>query len=178
MKLDDWKRKVAGIILLPALGALVASGCAAVGPPIQKQCFHANDSSEKDIGYCQAVRVGNTLYVAGTAGEGDMASAIRSVYDRLQKTLEVNGLTFANVVKENVYATDLDAFIQNIDLRKRFYGETLPAATWVQVQRLYVPSLVVEVELTAVQEINNSALATYESGASGNSRANCGRLPS
>src|ERR1700680_5079700 len=77
MKRDDWKRKVAAIILLPALVALVASGCAAVGPPIQKQCFHANESSEKDIGYCQAVRVGNTLYIAGTAGEGDMASAIR-----------------------------------------------------------------------------------------------------
>jgi len=150
MKLDDWKRKVATIILLPALVALVASGCAAVGPSIQKQCFHANESSEKDIGYCQAVRVGNTLYIAGTAGEADMASAIRSVYDRLQKTLEANGLTFANVVKENVYATDLDAFIQNKDLRKEFYGQAFPVATWVQVQRLYVPSLVVEVELTAV----------------------------
>jgi 2-iminobutanoate/2-iminopropanoate deaminase len=112
--------------------------------------FFANDSSEKVIGYCQAVRVGNTLYIAGTAGEGDMASAIRSVYDRLQKTLEANGLTFANVVKENVYATDLDAFIQNKDLRKKCYGQTFPVATWIQVQRLYVPSLVVEVELTAV----------------------------
>jgi 2-iminobutanoate/2-iminopropanoate deaminase len=150
IKLDDWKRRVAAIILLPVLVALVASGCAAVGPPIQTQCFHANESSEKDIGYCQAVRVGNTLYIAGMAGEGDMGSAIRSVYDRLQKTLEANGLTFANVVKENVYATDLDAFIQNKDLRKKYYGETLPVATWVQVQRLYVPSLVVEVELTAV----------------------------
>jgi 2-iminobutanoate/2-iminopropanoate deaminase len=150
MGLDDWKRKVAAIILLAALVILVASACATVGPPIQKPCFHANESSERDIGYCQAVRVGNTLYIAGTAGEGDMGSAIRSVYDRLQKTLEANGLTFANVVKENVYATDLDAFIQNKDLRKKFYGQTFPVATWVQVQRLYVPSLVVEVELTAV----------------------------
>ena len=39
---------------------------------------------------------------------------MRSVYDQLQKTLEANGLTFANVVKEEIcYATDLDAFIQN-----------------------------------------------------------------
>jgi 2-iminobutanoate/2-iminopropanoate deaminase len=73
-----------------------------------------------------------------------------SVYDRLQKTLEANGLSFADVVKENVYTTDLDAFIQNKDLRKKYYGQAFPAATWVQVQRLYVPSLVVEVELTAV----------------------------
>ena len=53
-------------------------------------------------------------------------------------------------MKENVYATDLDAFIHNKAIRKEFYGDTFPAATWVQVQRLYVPSLVVEVELIAV----------------------------
>lgn len=128
----------------------MATGCVSVGTPVDKSCFHANEIAEKDIGYCQAVRVGNTLYIAGTAGQGDMESAIRSVYDRLQKTLEANGLSFADVVRENVYATDLDAFIQNRDLRKKYYGQVFPAATWVQVQRLYVPSLVVEVELTAV----------------------------
>ena len=100
--------------------------------------------------YCEAVRVDRTLYIAGTAGQGEMPSAIRSVYDRLQETLRANGLSFANVVKENVFATDLDAFIHNKELRKTYYGATVPAATWVQVQRLYVPSLVLEVELTAV----------------------------
>ena len=78
-----------------------------------------------------------------------MAAAIRSVYKRLEDTLKANGLSFADVVKENVYATDLDAFIRNKDIRKEFYGRSFPAATWVQVQRLYLPSFVVEVELTA-----------------------------
>ena len=49
----------------------------------------------------------------------------------------------------NVYTTDLDAFEKSKDIRKRFYGDSLPAATWVQVQRLFLPSLVVEVELIA-----------------------------
>jgi len=48
-----------------------------------------------------------------------------------------------------VFATDLDAFIRNKEIRKEFYGASLPAATWVQVQRLYLPSFVVEVEVTA-----------------------------
>lgn len=79
-----------------------------------------------------------------------MGAAIRKVYGRLQRTLEANGLTFANVVKENVYTTDLDAFIQNKEVRKEFYANTpLPAATWVQVQRLYTPATVLEVELVA-----------------------------
>ena len=133
-----------------ALFPLALAGCAAVGPPAQKQCIHENERSESEIGYCQAIRVGSTLYISGTAAQGDMPSAIRSVYGRLQKTLAENGLSYADVVREVVYATDLDAFIRDKDLRKAFYGDSLPAATWVQVQRLYVPALVVEVELTAV----------------------------
>jgi 2-iminobutanoate/2-iminopropanoate deaminase len=82
-------------------------------------------------------------------GQGSMDSAVRSVYERLGKVLKANGLTFANVVKETVFATDLDAFIRNKEIRKEFYGQTLPAATWVQVQRLYLPSFVVEIEVTA-----------------------------
>ena len=78
-----------------------------------------------------------------------MPAAVRSVYDRLKQTLEANGLTFRDVVKENVYTTDLDAFKASKEIRKTFYADSLPAATWVQVQRLYLPSLVLEVELTA-----------------------------
>lgn len=78
-----------------------------------------------------------------------MAEAVRSVYQRLEKRLKANGLSFADVVKENVYATDLDAFIRNKDIRKEFYGRSFPAATWVEVRRLYLSSFVVEIELTA-----------------------------
>jgi hypothetical protein len=34
--------------------------------------------------------------------------------------------------------------------RKEYYGGDFTAATWVQVQRLYLPSFGVEVEVTAV----------------------------
>ena len=129
--------------------AACLAGCAAPGGKTAKSCYHRNESAETDIGYCQAVRSGNTLHISGIAGQGDMEAATRSVYERLQKTLEANGLKFADVVKENVYTTDLDAFEKANALRKKFYGASLPAATWVQVQRLYAPSLVLEVELTA-----------------------------
>ena len=125
------------------------SGCASLEPQ-SRVCYHGNVADETDIGYCEAVRVGKTLYISGTAGKGEMGSAVTSVYGRLKQTLEANGLTFADVVKENVYTTDLDSFIQHKEIRKQFYGKSLPAATWVQVQRLYVPPLVVEIELTAV----------------------------
>jgi enamine deaminase RidA (YjgF/YER057c/UK114 family) len=130
------------------LAGLALCGCATTEPS-RPACFHLSEAVEKDIGFCQARRSGRTLYVSGITGQGSMDAAMRSVYVRLKKTLEANGLSLANVVKENVYATDLDAFIRNKDIRKEFYGQALPAATWVQVQRLYLPSFVVEIEVTA-----------------------------
>jgi enamine deaminase RidA (YjgF/YER057c/UK114 family) len=129
--------------------ATLLLACAALAPQPTPTCVHANEKIEREIGFCQAVRSGGTLHISGVTGQGSMDAAVRSVYTRLGKVLEANGLTWANVVKENVYATDLDAFIKNKDIRKEFYGATLPAATWVQVQRLYLPQFVLEVELTA-----------------------------
>jgi 2-iminobutanoate/2-iminopropanoate deaminase len=128
---------------------LTVAACSAAPPRSQASCFHKSEAVEVEVGYCQAVRSGNRLYISGTVGQGEMPTAVQSVYERLNQTLEANGLTFRNVVKENVYTTDLDAFKGSKDIRKRFYGDSLPAATWIQVQRLFLPSFVVEVELIA-----------------------------
>jgi 2-iminobutanoate/2-iminopropanoate deaminase len=128
---------------------LLLAGCAIEPTSVAKSCYHLNAAVETDIGYCQAVRVGNTLHISGSVGRGDMAAAMHGAYDELKKTLADNGLDFRHVIKENVYATDLDAFIHNKDIRKEYYGHEFPAATWVQVQRLYLPAFVVEIEVTA-----------------------------
>jgi 2-iminobutanoate/2-iminopropanoate deaminase len=134
-----------------AIAAIALSGCAAIAPspPPTPACFHDNEVIEKDIGFCQALRSGKTLHISGVPGAGNMDAAVRNVYRRLDKVLAARGLKFKDVVKETVYTTDLDAFIKAKDIRKQFYGDALPAATWVQVHRLYLPQFVVEIELTA-----------------------------
>ncbi|HEU4653721.1 MAG TPA: RidA family protein [Steroidobacteraceae bacterium] len=131
------------------LGIFFVAHAHAEAPLPQKHKFHLNEKAENEIGYAQAVRVGDVVYVSGSVGAGPMPQAIRQAYDELKKTLEAYGLTFRNVVKENVFSTKLDDFIQHKDLRRVYYGEDFPAATWVQVDRLYVPELVLEVEVTA-----------------------------
>jgi enamine deaminase RidA (YjgF/YER057c/UK114 family) len=135
--------------IIPALVAASLAACAAGGVAEHRTCFHDNEAVEKGIGYCQAVRSGNALYVSGSVGKGEMPVAMRQAYDDVKRTLQANGLDFRNVVRETLYTTDLDAVIRNKELRKDYYGSDLPAATWVQVQRLYSPALVVEVEVTA-----------------------------
>ncbi|WP_230978981.1 RidA family protein [Flavobacterium supellecticarium] len=59
------------------------------------------------------------------------------------------GATFENVVKENLYTTDIEAMKKYNYIRKEFYKGDFPAATWVQIQRLYMPTAKLEVELIA-----------------------------
>lgn len=132
------------------LGILLAVAACGASAQDKKTCYNLDAAFENQMGYCQAVRVGNTLYISGTAASGEMPVAIGKVYGDLKKTLAAHGLSFADVVKETVYATDLDAFIQHHQVRKAMYTGGYPVATWLQVPRLFTPALVVEVELVAV----------------------------
>ena len=70
-----------------------------------------------EIGGSQLVAVHSIIF------EGREALLIPGCAQRLDATLAANGLSFADVVKENVYTTDLDAFIKNKDIRKEFSNE-------------------------------------------------------
>ncbi|QRY56310.1 RidA family protein [Sphingobacterium siyangense] len=59
------------------------------------------------------------------------------------------GATFKHVVKENLYTTDIEAMKKYNDVRKKFYNNDFPAATRIQVQRLYMSDAKLEVELIA-----------------------------
>lgn len=118
--------------------------------PIEKEKFQHNKEVENALGYTQAVKVGNTIYISGIPSGGDVPTQIKNVYQGLQKVLENYGLGFEHVVKENLYTTDMEGIKQHLELRKSFYKGDYPAATWVEVKGLYDPSLKLEVELIAV----------------------------
>jgi len=105
---------------------------------------------ENEIGYAQAVRVGNVLYVSGSVGGGAMPDAIKQAYDTIGRTLAAHHLGFQHVVKENIFTTDLDALKANKEVRKTYYQGDFPTSSWVQVSRLYNPQYVFEVEIVAV----------------------------
>lgn len=138
-------------LLLAAFISLFAQTALAQTTPAVKPrgCVYGHEASERDIGYCQAVRSGNMLYISGIVAAGPMDKAVPQVYEELRQVLKRQGLDFSNVVKENLYATDLPAMLTQMEARKRFYAGATPAATWVQVQKLFAPELVLEVELIA-----------------------------
>lgn len=103
----------------------------------------------KPIGYAEVVQHGNTLYVSGMTADGaTMAEQVTAVYAAIDALLKARGLDSTAVIKENVYTRDIDAFKAAGEIRKTFYkNDIYPAATWVQIDRLYNPEQLVEVEL-------------------------------
>lgn len=111
---------------------------------------------ELQIGYSQAVRAGHTIYISGTVGADehgfpkDLDSQMKLAYASIRKTMSQFGADFSNVVMERIYTTDMDALIKSQETRKQIYGAWLPAATWVEVKRLYVPEAMLEIEVELV----------------------------
>lgn len=114
---------------------------------------HTINSWETEIGYAAVVESGNTYYISGiTCGGKNYQSAVTICYQELGKILTRLKLSPQNVVKENIYALDIEALKEQIAVRKTFYdGNQFPAATWVQVSRLYSPNHLIEIELVAVK---------------------------
>ena len=128
---------------------LIAGAAHAQQPNIQKQKFHWGRDQDTTAGYAQAVLVDNVLYVSGTVARDVTPEGVRSVYQNLERTLKHYGLGFQHVVKENLYTTDIEAMKANNHVRKTFYKGDFPAATWVQISRLYMPDAKLEIELIA-----------------------------
>ena len=139
------------LIAILSISALLLAGCAHTAST--KITRHTINNWEADIGYSAVVQSGNTYHISGvTCGGQNYQEAVSVCYEELAKILARYQLTSQNVVKENIYALDIEALQQQIPIRKKFYADSqFPAATWVQVSRLYSPEHLIEIELIAVK---------------------------
>ena len=118
---------------------------------------------EKEYGYSQAVKVGDTIYISGQVshddegkivGRGDMEAQMRQAYANIQKMLEQYGATMDNVIDEVLFVTDMNtAFAAAVKCRQEvFSGQPVVASTIVQIQRLAFPDLMIEIKCVAKLE--------------------------
>jgi 2-iminobutanoate/2-iminopropanoate deaminase len=115
---------------------------------------------EKEYGYVQAVKVGDTIYVSGQVshddtgnivGRGDMETQMRQAYSNIRKLLTQYGATIENIVDEILFVTNMDeAFAAAVKCRQEiFSGTPVIASTIVQIQRLAFPELMIEIRCVA-----------------------------
>ena len=100
--------------------------------------------------YSQAVKVGNTVYLSGQIGldpesmqmvAGIDAQIVR-VFDNLKAVAAAAGGSLADVVKLNVFLTDLAHFGQVNEVMGRYFSEPFPARAAVGVASLPRAALV------------------------------------
>lgn len=118
---------------------------------ITKEKWHWGNKLKQDTtaGYVQVLKADNILYISGAVSTAITPEGITQVYLALERSLKSFGASFQNVVKENLYTTDIEAMKKYNSARKAFYKDDFPAATWVQVSRLYMSDAKLEVELVA-----------------------------
>ena len=106
---------------------------------------------EPVFGYSRAVRIGNTIHVAGTTAPGgdayEQASAVLKIIER---ALSEAGAAMTDVVRTVVYVTDIAYTDDVTKAHGEVFRDIRPASTLVAVSALVKPELVVEIEAYAI----------------------------
>ncbi len=127
---------------------------------INKETASLGMPREKEYGYSQVVKVGDTIYVSGQVAhddngkivsKGEMEAQMRQAYSNIRKVLAQYGATMDNIVEEILFVTDMNtAFTAAVKCREDvFFGAPVVASTIVQVQRLAFPELMIEIKCVA-----------------------------
>ena len=119
---------------------------------------------QNQFGFSQATAVtggDQTIYCSGQTSmdadgnpvhEGDMRAQLSQALDNLETVLRESDCELSDVVRLNYYTTDVDGFFaaQDVLLTRLNEAGCRPASTLLEVSRLALPPLLVELEATAV----------------------------
>ena len=114
---------------------------------------------EPIIGLSRAVRIGNTIAVAGTAplgpdgrtvGKGDVAAQTRRCFEIAIAALEQLGAGKGDVIRTRILLTRIEDWRAAGEVHGEFFGDIRPVNTTMQVTRFVDPDWLVEIEVDAV----------------------------
>ncbi|MDH3761581.1 MAG: RidA family protein [Gammaproteobacteria bacterium] len=104
------------------------------------------DSAPQAIGtYSQAVKVDNTVYISGQIPldpasmeivSGGIVAEITRVFDNLRAVAEASGGSLADVVKLNIFLTDLGNFPTVNEIMATYFQQPYPARAAIGVAAL------------------------------------------
>jgi enamine deaminase RidA (YjgF/YER057c/UK114 family) len=114
---------------------------------------------EERFGFSRAVKIGNTISIAGTApigddgrtvGIGDPAKQARRCLDIIEGCLAEFDASLSDVVRTRLYLTRID----DAEIIGRVHGEYFraarPVSTLLEVSRLVDPEWLIEIEADAI----------------------------
>lgn len=127
------------------LAAAILAGLT-IGAAAQSKVVSTPNAPEAIGPYSQAIRAGNTLYLAGQIAidpktkelkkDASIEEQTKLVLENLKAVLEADGMTMANVVSTTVYLKDLNEFAKMNAVYGTYFPSAPPARATVEVARL------------------------------------------
>ena len=127
---------------------------------VRQRAFSGTPWEDK-VGYCRALRVGQQIFVSGTApshGEGgtfapgDAYAQTHRCFEIIQQALQELGANLSDVVRTRVYVTDMNHWPEVARAHHELFAEHPPVNTTVEIPALMNPDMLVEVEVEALCE--------------------------
>ena len=108
--------------------------------------------------WSNCLKLGNQVFVAGmTCREGativggaSMYEQSRATFAKIANLLKAAGAAMDDVVKLNIFVTDISRREEVWKARREFFSGDYPVSTLVEISALAVPELLVEIEAQAV----------------------------
>ncbi len=116
---------------------------------------------EEQVGYCRALRVGQLIYVTGTApvnpdgtthAPGDAVAQTRRCFEIIESALRQLGGARTSIVRSRLFVTDITRWREYGAAHREFFGDHRPCVTMVEVRSLIDPQMLIEIEVDAVVE--------------------------
>jgi enamine deaminase RidA (YjgF/YER057c/UK114 family) len=113
---------------------------------------------EDKMGYCRAVRIGNTIEVSGTVaivdGEkvkaNDAYAQTVNILERVQVVLEDLKVSMEDVIRTRIFTTDITTFEDVAKAHATFFKDIKPTTGFYEISKLVAPEYLVEIEFTAI----------------------------
>jgi len=115
---------------------------------------------EDIVGYCRAVKIGNTLEVSGTVAtdgnqvmaKGDFYGQTKFIIQKIETVLKQAGFELKDVVRTRIFVTDISKWEAVGKAHGEFFKDIKPVTSMVEVSALIDPDYLVEIEVSAVKE--------------------------
>lgn len=116
----------------------------------------------KNLTYSPAVRKGNMLFIGGQDAaqtdpntgkltfSKDILEQMKVIYEKFKEILEAANAGFEDVVSTTDYITTTENYKATAEVRRQYFGDSLPASTGVIVKGLLHKGALIEIDAIAI----------------------------